>query len=145
MSWLTLPFKFAPQNILFYLFAWPLWFITLWILSSRAGDLDPSINLPHLDKLMHFGYFAIGSALVAAAFLLTKKSPMKASWVVLLCLLIGSITGAIDEYHQSFVEGRTGNDWGDWMADILGSTAGALYVVWLRKNQGSDKETMEAE
>jgi VanZ family protein len=135
MSWLTLPLKFAPRNLLFYSLAWPFWFTTLWLLSSRAGDLDPGLTIPHLDKLLHFSYFALGSALIAAALLLTGKSPCKTGWVVALCLFIGGVTGAIDEYHQSFVFGRTGNDLGDWIADSLGSLAGALYIVWLRKKK----------
>jgi len=40
-----------------------------------------------------------------------------------------SAVGGLDEYHQSFTPGRSGNDLGDWLADTLGGTAGALLII----------------
>lgn len=46
---------------------------------------------------------------------------------------MGGLVGIIDEYHQTFTPGRTGNDLGDWIADILGSIAGASYCYYMWK------------
>ena len=43
--------------------------------------------------------------------------------------LVGSVIGRLDEYHQTFTPGRSGNDYGDWLADTLGAAAGAFFVL----------------
>ena len=44
-----------------------------------------------------------------------------------LVLVVG-LTGALDEWHQSHVPGRSGNDPADFAADLLGAVAGALLL-----------------
>jgi len=45
--------------------------------------------------------------------------------------LVCSVIGRLDEYHQTFTPGRSGNDTGDWLADTLGGAAGAVFVLFL--------------
>ena len=49
--------------------------------------------------------------------------------VFAIVTVVFMILGRLDEYHQSFTPGRSGNDMGDWVADILGASTGALLVV----------------
>jgi VanZ family protein len=41
-------------------------------------------------------------------------------------MLVVGLTGALDEFHQSHVPGRSGNDPADFAADLLGALCGAL-------------------
>ena len=106
------------------------WAVTLWFLSAANPSLDKAPEIPHIDKVLHFSYFLAGGALLAAYAGL--KWPMvsrgRLFWVVtMLCCVIGRL----DEYHQGFVQGRSGNDSGDWLADTVGGMAGVFLVIWL--------------
>lgn len=86
----------------------------------------------HLDKIAHFGYFFGGGGLLAAFLGLRQRVPAphgsfrNVFWLV---VLVGCVVGRLDEYHQSFTPGRTGNDIGDWLADILGTAVGAWVML----------------
>lgn len=106
------------------------WAVTLWFLSAANPSLDKVPDIPHIDKIVHFGYFWGGGTLLAGY--VGLKWPMvsrgRLFWVVtMLCCVIGRL----DEYHQGFVPGRSGNDSGDWLADTLGGMAGVFVVIWL--------------
>jgi VanZ family protein len=106
--------------------AFALWFGTLWWLSSRVSHLPPGIEFPHRDKVLHFGYF-FGGGLIFSAFLY-RLSPDRPRWgrILALAVIVVGLTGALDEWHQSHVPGRSGNDPGDLAADLAGAIAGAL-------------------
>jgi VanZ family protein len=108
------------------------WFGTLWILSSRAGDLGSLPAIPGIDKVAHFGYFFGGAGLFSA--FLFRLQPERPNWFWILgsVLLVFSLIGWLDEFHQSHVPGRNGNDLGDWLADICGAICGALVFRRLR-------------
>ena len=86
---------------------WIFWLGTLWWLSSRSV---PIRNLPEFqfgDKIAHFGYFFTGGILLAIALRDTLPEWKRRA----LCIVAASaLIGAADEYHQSFVENRYGND-----------------------------------
>ncbi|WP_214000168.1 VanZ family protein [Arsukibacterium sp.] len=63
----------------------------------------------HVDKLAHFGIFAVLTALLWKGF---KLAPLPAF------LLLGIYGGAV-ELAQHYFTRRTG-DWLDWLADIAG-------------------------
>jgi VanZ family protein len=75
---------------------------------------------------MHFGYFFGGAGLLSAALFLQGDHPP--SWPALMfrvCAILWLI-GILDEWHQSWVPERSGNDVGDWLADATGTVVGAL-------------------
>ena len=47
-------------------------------------------------------------------------------WSLLVVTISLAAIGALDEWHQSWIPTRSGNDLGDWIADVLGSLTGAL-------------------
>lgn len=105
------------------------WATTLFILSSLTPTLPTAgPQIPHLDKLLHFGYF-LGGGLILATYLRLKKGTHTPPLTRFLTALIPlAIIGALDEYHQTFTPGRSGNDPLDWLADLLGSATGILLA-----------------
>ncbi|MEY3896711.1 MAG: hypothetical protein RLZZ214_2231 [Verrucomicrobiota bacterium] len=59
---------------------------------------------------------------------LYRRGPERTDWAKLIttAVVVVALIGALDEYHQSFTPGRSGNDPFDWLADLLGATAGAF-------------------
>ena len=70
--------------------------------------------------------------------------PKTPSAPALVLLLLGMAYGAMDEWHQAFVRGRS-PDLADWFADVtgvvLGYTALLLLFGWLsRRSKPKEKE-----
>lgn len=108
-----------------------IWALALFILSSLSKTLpDGGPEIPHIDKFLHFAYFSIGGfALVK--FLLTRNLLSSTLLLLIIPIVIFSILGALDEYHQTFTPGRSGNDPFDWLADLLGASAGIILANFL--------------
>lgn len=123
-----MPRPSLKHNPTFWRSAFILWFILLCLLSHGDKFHPPGafqlFDIPHLDKVFHFGYFFGGGGLLAAAFYFKSKPSRKK--LFLMVTLVLSIIGVLDEFHQSFFKNRTGNDPFDWMADTLGAFFGAL-------------------
>ena len=80
------------------------------------------------DKINHFLAFALGGWLAAAALRTSRPSLSTAGALVAAVLLIAAF-GILDETIQEFTPGRTGGDLYDWIADVLGASAGALLTL----------------
>ena len=125
------------RNTRFWFTCLVIWFIVLNLLSHGDRFHPPTdflwgLNIPHFDKIVHFGYFFGGGGLFAATLFFQKNRP---SWtkLILTVTLILSVVGIWDEFHQSFFANRTGNDPGDWAADSLGGLFGALVFQRLHR------------
>ncbi|MFT5882377.1 MAG: VanZ family protein [Crocinitomicaceae bacterium] len=115
-----------------WIIAWVLWFITLCFLSSGSTAPQDIPKIPHLDKIAHFGFFFGGAGLLSA-WLRHRFQKFNAPQCIGITTILGSIVGVIDEYHQTFTPGRSGNDIGDWTADTLGSFTGAIVMILVLK------------
>lgn len=101
------------------------WAATIYYCSTMTGQEVEHVLPWHIwDKALHFGIFTVGAALLAAALRITAGWPWRV--VIVLTIVLLSIYGASDEYHQTFTAGRSGGDVGDWTADSLGAIVGAL-------------------
>ena len=120
-----------PRNSKFWLVGFLLWFGVLWTLSSFSGQGKYAPPNDHFDKVAHFGYFFGGGGLLSAW--LFRLRPERPDWKLILSatILVIALIGALDEYHQNFTPGRSGNDPYDWLADALGAAAGAFTFKWL--------------
>jgi len=76
------------------------------------------------SALAHFSAYAVLGALLWWA-LGGRNGGRRA---VVLAILIASLYGITDEYHQSFVPGRN-PDAADWALDTLGAAAAALALT----------------
>jgi VanZ family protein len=115
-----------PRNPRFWLGSFLTWFAVLWGLSSFTGPghLNPPIQ--YFDKVAHFGFFLGGTGLLCAW--LFRRNPDHPNWraLIVTAVVVISLIGWLDEYHQSFIPGRSGNDFPDWIADFTGAVTGAF-------------------
>lgn len=107
-----------------------IWMITLFYLSHQTG-LDKPQPFAHSDKLYHaIAYGLLGGLLLLS---LKPKTGGFSSGQVLLSIIIASLYGVSDEFHQSFIPGRSA-DPADWLADTAGALlAGLLIAGFSRK------------
>ncbi len=117
-----------PTRPAAYLCLFGVWAVTLWFLSAHNPGPKHGPDIPHLDKVVHFLYFFGGGVLLAAHGGL-KWSEVGSLRLFGVVALVCCVIGRLDEYHQGFTPGRSGNDYGDWLADTLGGAAGALWVM----------------
>ncbi|MBK1832843.1 VanZ family protein [Roseibacillus ishigakijimensis] len=114
------------QRSSFWSAAFAIWFLVLWQLSSNPLP-GPRLESDFpIDKILHFGYFFGGGGLLSAALFLKKSRPLTGSSLHLAVVLTLFLTGALDEWHQSWDPHRSGNDAGDLTFDILGALAGTV-------------------
>ncbi|MCL1947472.1 MAG: VanZ family protein [Chitinivibrionia bacterium] len=109
--------------------------ITIFTLSAIPGD-EPFLNVFNFsDKIKHFAiYFILG--LTFCLWISNEKWLAKPFFFGSLIVVLCAIFGIFDEFHQSFVPNRSGNDLGDLAADILGgflSPFAYILIIKIRK------------
>ena len=110
------------------------WAAVLFLLSETSGG--PSQELfPYDDKAAHFVLYGVMGA--ALAWGRRMAGAPARHWILLAA---GWGYGALDEWHQSFVPGRTPEP-ADFAADVLGVTVGyALFLFLARRLSSSPQE-----
>jgi len=122
-----------------------IWAGVIFFLSSIPGKHIPKVGIPNIDKLVHSFEFFILGLLVIRAFINSyiEPSPLERSPVsvsrkrhninlakaIILSIIIASLYGASDEWHQSFVAGRT-PDVLDFLVDFIGLNVGIFLYAW---------------
>lgn len=136
-------YRKLPSNQWFWISAWIFWVAFLYWLSSRTHEIKDAPDIPHLDKIVHFCYFMAGGFAFANFLFLKTSNSWNWKKIILVTLIVGSLVGVMDEFHQTMTEGRMGNDLGDWIADTLGTLAGAYYCffMWLRLKLKKDQSS----
>ena len=80
----------------------------------------------HADKFGHFAGYGVLGVLAARAL----GTPVTRTSVA--ALLAGAAAfGAVDEWHQQFIPGRS-QDRADWLADTLGASLGVILSAAVR-------------
>ena len=95
-----------------------LWAAGIVYLSTKTGDELPKIEIPYLDKIVHFTLYAILSILIFCGARFGRGLRFGAA--ALLACLLASAYGVTDEIHQTFTAGRS-QDIFDWVADTVGA------------------------
>jgi VanZ family protein len=103
----------------------PLIAALLWALSSQSS-LPQAKDIFGIDKIEHFLAYAVLAA-AAGLWISSGAWRRRGRGCLLLIAGIAAAYGLIDEIHQSFVPGRDCSLW-DWLADVLGSVAGAALT-----------------
>ena len=107
-------------------------------LSNQSSIVAP-MPFPSFDKFVHLTAYGMLGLLLSLA-LREQWARWGMSITATVVLLIGSLYGVSDEFHQSFVPGRQCDVW-DWAADTTGVLlAMAVYVTARRaKTRWSDR------
>ena len=101
-------------------------------------------NVPNMpdgiawDKLVHFGMFFTLSAVSLFAYYKIRSDKPIMSWWLFWGFVIPVLYGGIIELLQKYVFTYRGAEWGDVVANTLGSLVACILVVyWLkyRKNK----------
>lgn len=106
------------------------WALLIFGLSSRSDVPEPGAwwMPPHADKLVHALLFAVLAWAIGLALLFSRVPWHRAA---LIAFISATTYGAIDEWHQRSVPGRS-PDVLDWVAD----TVGAASVFAMRRRGG---------
>ncbi|MDO8737663.1 VanZ family protein [Candidatus Deferrimicrobium sp.] len=94
--------------------------LTLTLTSLPNPDFGPSF--PGADKVAHFGFYGVGGFLFV---LWRREIGTGAAVAVVLAAIFAALLGAVDEFHQQWIPGRS-MDLLDWVADFAGGTAGSF-------------------
>ncbi|MGE5467693.1 MAG: VanZ family protein [Ignavibacteria bacterium] len=74
------------------------------------------------DKLAHFVAYGTIAALLAVGF--TQRQPLR-------LILLVSLVGALDEWHQVYLPGRSASV-GDFLTDVAAAVVAVTLIDWLR-------------
>ncbi|HXY31879.1 MAG TPA: VanZ family protein [Gemmatimonadaceae bacterium] len=103
-----------------------LWAAFILVLTSIPGSMIPSVGIPNLDKLVHLTLYGVLGLLTARA--VWRPGAKRVALTVALGI---SLFGALDEWHQQFIPGRS-MEVLDWTADTLGAACGIAVASILR-------------
>mgnify|MGYP000891450018 FL=1 len=104
------------------------WACGILVLSSLTPQELPAAAFLFWDKVNHFVAYAVGGWLAASALRVSRPRAQTVT-LLLLAVLLAAAFGVLDEAVQTLTPGRSGGDAGDWLADVLGATAGALLTL----------------
>jgi VanZ family protein len=104
--------------------------------SSRPDtSAVPSANF---DKVVHLAVYALLGALILRALAGGRRSGVTWS-AVLLSVIIATLYGITDEWHQSFVPSRT-PDAMDVVADLIGAAVGAVGTAFTARQSAPKRD-----
>lgn len=107
-----------------------------------AASSQPASALPYfgsLDFLVKKGGHAIGYALLGLAYFYALPARLPNFYKAGLALLMAVLFSLSDEFHQSFVEGRTST-----LRDVVIDTVGAgiaLSLAWIYSSNSDSSST----
>ena len=102
----------------------PVLFYAALIFVSSSISIRIEVEITFFDKVLHLiGYSVLGFLLLRALF--KYKYNLSKGTLLFLAILLGSLYGISDEFHQSFVDGRIACV-SDAVFDSLGTIIGAF-------------------
>ncbi len=99
--------------------------------ASHQPTLLVTLPYQQQDKFVHLLVYAVFATLTWRFFSHWHK-PLNIQIIVVLIFV--ALYAASDEYHQSFIVGRTASML-DWLADMLGASLAVLYWSWKIKQR----------
>jgi VanZ family protein len=106
--------------------------------SSRSETSAVPSAIP--DKVMHFAVYALLGALTLRAVAGGRRAGVTWSGL-LVSIVVATLYGITDEWHQSFVPGRTPEAM-DVVADLAGASSGALAGIFAARISAPKREAV---
>lgn len=91
----------------------------------------PSFHISNIDKFVHFGMYCLLAVILIADYHNEKSTINKLLMfkIVILSIMLG---GLIELIQEKWFYPRSA-EWIDWMADILGTISGTIFMIFLKK------------
>lgn len=106
---------------------WPLLLIALIFTASGRSEVAAP-DVPRIDKVAHFFVYGLLSTLIARVPQIVRLRPLG----IYSAVVLASLYGISDEWHQSFTPGRSVELF-DWFMDTAGAVvAVTVYAHWPR-------------
>lgn len=105
--------------------------LIFWLSAQESLPVPEVFNFQ--DKALHFGAYSVMAVFSWRAFRHMKMNGLR---LTIFSFAFCSIYGLSDEWHQSFVTGRTASIW-DWITDSLGAGLTAAVLLRTTKNSAS--------
>jgi VanZ family protein len=103
-----------------------IWLGAILTATSLPSSVLPDAHVRFADKGVHFFmYGGLGLLLARAMHNPPRTTRFR---VTLAAFLLVAALGALDEWHQRYIQGRSA-EFADWMADSAGGLLGAL--IWV--------------
>lgn len=96
--------------------------VALTLTLTSIPNLDVGPNFPGADKVAHFGFYGVAGFLFV---LWRRELGAGAAAAVMWAAIFAALLGAIDEFHQQWIPGRS-MEFLDWAADFAGGMAGGF-------------------
>ena len=100
--------------------------LTVWVALTLTLTSIPNPEFfplsPGADKVAHFGFYGVAGFLFV---LWRREIGTGAVAAVLSAAIFAALLGAVDEFHQQWIPGRS-MELLDWVADFAGGTAGGF-------------------
>lgn len=108
------------------------WIAIIFILCAIPSEdiPDPGLNIPHLDKVVHFGMFFVMSLLIC--YKCENQKRLNTKYIYGFAVGLSVIYGGLIEILQHYFFNRGGDIW-DLVADIAGGVAGCLAYPTVKK------------
>ena len=137
-----------------------LWMITIFEFSNQNGDtsqgtsdvitdkiIEINNNLENkrdqvsfcVRKLAHFSIYAIGGILAFGFF---DTYSLQKKYVIAFALMLGIVYASLDEFHQSFISGRSAQI-RDVCIDTCGVITGEIISCFVKKHKKLLKEDIK--
>ena len=104
------------------------WAGCILIATSIPGAHIPRVNVPNLDKVVHFVFYGV------FAWLLLPALHGRRGQRIAMVLAFIAVFAALDEFHQKFIPGRS-MDVEDWVADMSGAATALVIAAVARRRE----------
>lgn len=113
-----------------------LWALIILLLCGAPSSEFPTmgfINIPHLDKVVHFGLYVVFTLLLISENNTLRLSGGLTKKSMLIGFILAVAYGGIIELMQMLVFTSRGAEFFDFLANIIGSTTAILCYKLLNK------------
>jgi VanZ family protein len=115
------------------------WMGVLWMLSALPTAPDQTTAGIFIPKLLQKTLHLVAYAILASTWLWVLDPERSPSARGFSAICLTTAYAAVDEYHQTFVAGRTGSPW-DVALDAFGATLAVIAVVaWCDGSTGQSR------
>ncbi len=114
-----------------------IWIVLIFSLSSIPGSALSPVEFPYAHLIAHSLLFGMLYYLAYRALKFQRYSRFVSEFSLVITLLFVMIYGASDEFHQSFVPGRT-EEFKDFAIDV-GAALIVLVLVLLKDKLGLER------